>query len=104
MPKISSATAILDEMIGTDILLREAIAEQRINTHVARMVYEARTSAGLSQTQLAKKIGVKKSVIEQLEDADYEGNSLTILQRIGEALGRKVSIEWATLVAPDGAN
>lgn len=96
MPKIKSASDILDKMIGTNILLKEAIDEQRINTHVARMIYEARTAAGLTQAQLAKKIGTKQPVIARLEDADYEGHSLTMLQRIGEALGRKINLDWAT--------
>lgn len=38
-----------------------------------------RTQAGLSQ-QLAKRVGTTASVICRLEDADYEGHSLAMLQ------------------------
>ena len=42
----------------------------------------ARTEAGLSQKELAEMIGTTQSVISRLEDADYEGHSLSMLSRI----------------------
>jgi DNA-binding XRE family transcriptional regulator len=56
--------------------------------------YAARTKAGLSQAQLADKLGTKQSVISRLEDADYEGHSLSILQRIAAALGQRIEIRF----------
>ena len=50
------------------------------------MIYDARTSAGLSQSEPAQLIGSKQPVIARLEDADYEGHSLTMLQRLAAAL------------------
>jgi predicted transcriptional regulator len=43
---------------------------------------------------LAERIGTKQSVISRLEDADYEGHSLTMLQRIATALGQCVEIRF----------
>jgi transcriptional regulator with XRE-family HTH domain len=43
---------------------------------------------------LAEKLGTKQSVISRLEDADYEGHSLTMLQRIAAALGRRLEIRF----------
>ena len=94
MPKINGASAIIKKMVGSNILLRERIDEQRINTRVARMIHQARIEAGLTQEQLAKKIGTKQPVIARLEDADYEGHSLSMLQRIADALGKKLSFCW----------
>lgn len=37
-------------------------------------------------------MGTTQSVISRLEDADYEGHSLTMLQRIAEALHQKVEV------------
>ncbi len=51
--------------------------------------------AGLTQTELAKLIGSKQPVIARLEDADYEGHSLTMLQRIAIALNQRVEINFA---------
>jgi hypothetical protein len=48
----------------------------------------------LSQRQLAKLIGTTASVICRLEDADYEGHSLAMLNRIAAALNRRVEINF----------
>jgi len=70
--------------------LEEAIA----NDDVARKIYGLRTAAGLTQRQLAKMIGTTASVICRLEDADYEGHSLAMLNRIAAALNKRVKIEF----------
>jgi len=54
------------------------VAEASINAHVAKLIYEARIKAGLTQ-QLADLSGTKQPVIARLEDADYEGHSLSML-------------------------
>jgi ribosome-binding protein aMBF1 (putative translation factor) len=74
--------------------LRAGIAEANINFAVARMIYDARTSAGLSQSELAALIGSKQPVIARLEDADYEGHSLTMLQRIAAALEQRLEVRF----------
>ena len=56
------------------------------------MILAARESAGLTQAQLAKRVGTTQSVISRLEDADYEGRSLSMLQRIAEALHQRVEV------------
>jgi len=42
---------------------------------------------GTRQTELAKKAGTTQSVIARLEDAEYAGHSLTMLERIAAACG-----------------
>ena len=61
---------------------------------VAQLIYDARTAAGLTQQQLADAVGTTQSVISQLEDADYQGHSLTMLRRIAKALHRKLEIRF----------
>jgi predicted transcriptional regulator len=56
------------------------------------MIYDARTHAGLTQTQLAEKVGTTQSVISQLEDADYDGHSLSMLRRIAAALQSHIEV------------
>lgn len=92
--------AILDRMAGTSPELRRLTEEARANAAVAQLIYEARNKAGLSQAELAERIGTKQSVISRLEDADYEGHSLNMLQRIATALGQCVEIRF---LAPDKA-
>jgi ribosome-binding protein aMBF1 (putative translation factor) len=66
----------------------------RANDQVARKIVELRTQAGLSQRQLTKMVGTTASVICRLENADYEGHSLAMLNRIAAALNRRVEIRF----------
>src|SRR5260370_39251095 len=71
-----------------------SLEEARAEDEIARKIYELRTRAGLSQRQLAKLVGTTASVICRLEDADYEGHSLSMLRRIAAALNRRVEIRF----------
>ena len=71
-----------------------ALEEAKANDDVARKIYELRTKAGMSQRQLAKLVGTTASVICLLEDADYEGHSLSMLRRIATAVNRRVEIRF----------
>ena len=92
--KTTDAVAILDRMAGDSPELRRLAEEARINAAVAQLIYAARTGAGLSQAELAERIGTKQSVISRLENADYEGHSLSMLHRIAVALGQCVEIRF----------
>src|SRR5437773_6457567 len=80
-----------------------ALEEARANDAVARKIYELRTKAGLSQRQLAKLVGTTASVICLLEDADYEGHSMAMLNRIAAALDQRVEIRFVPLKAKSAA-
>ena len=88
------AIEILDQLTGDDPELREMIAEEAVQAQVARMIYEARTAAGLTQKQLANLLGTHQSAIARLEDADYQGHSLGMLRRIAEALNQTLEVRF----------
>ena len=93
--KTSDALEIIaHEFIGGDPKRREAVEEAFVDAVVGQIIYDARTAAGLTQTQLAKMIGTDQSVISRLEDADYEGHSMSMLRRIAEALGKRLEIRF----------
>ena len=100
--RTKNATKILDNLTGKDPELRKMIAEEALNVRVARMIFDARTRAGLTQTQLAELIDTKQPVIARLEDADYEGHSLSMLQRIAEALGQRLEVSFVPATGTDG--
>jgi len=75
------------------------LEEARANDAVARKILALRTKAGLTQGQLGKLIGTTASVICRLEDADYEGHSLAMLNRIAKALHQRVEINFVPLGA-----
>jgi ribosome-binding protein aMBF1 (putative translation factor) len=89
------ALTILDRMIGSDDVLREMVAREHLNAKVAQLIYASREKAGLTQAQLAALIGTKQPVIARLEDAEYQGHSLLMLQKIAAALGCKLEIRFA---------
>ena len=92
--KTTDALTILDQMAGERPELQRLTEQARINAAVAQLIYAARNKAGLSQAELAERIGTRQSVISRLEDADYEGHSLSMLHRIAAALGQCVEIRF----------
>lgn len=94
MPKTKDALKIIDRMVGHDKGLRDLIAEETINVRVARMIYDARNKAGLTQKELAKLVRTTQSVIARLEAADYDGHSLNMLNRIATALNKRVDVRF----------
>lgn len=86
------AGRVLDRITGLDPGVRGAIADHRLHTHVAEMILAAHEKAGLTQAELAKLAGTTKSVISRLEDADYDGHSLSMLRRIAEAMNHRVEV------------
>lgn len=92
--KTANAVKILHHRYIKDQPERKAaIQEERVNAQVAQLIYDLRKDAGLNQKQLADMIGTTQSAISRLEDADYEGHSLSMLEKITKVLNRRVKIE-----------
>jgi ribosome-binding protein aMBF1 (putative translation factor) len=91
MAKTRDALKIPEGISGR---MQEGLANARVNLEVAQMIYDARTKAHMSQRELADLIGTRQSVIARLEDADYTGHSLSVLQRIGNALGQRLELRF----------
>lgn len=91
--KTSDAVKILRNRYVKDDAERKASVEaERVNAQVARMIYDLRVEADLTQAELAELVGTTQSVISRLEDSDYEGHSLSMLQRIASALNQKMTV------------
>ena len=71
--------------IGTDQPCTPARTLHQVD--LALLVREMREDVGLTQTELAKKVGTTQSVIARLEEAEYRGHSLTMLERIAAVCG-----------------
>ena len=70
------------------------LEKARLNCEIAGMVYDLREELGLTQAELAKRVGTTQSVISRLEAQDYEGHSLSMLYRIASACGKRLKIEF----------
>jgi ribosome-binding protein aMBF1 (putative translation factor) len=66
---------------------RKTFARSLHQIDLALLVREMREDAGLTQTDLAKKVGTTQSAIARLEDAEYTGHSLAMLERIAAVCG-----------------
>jgi DNA-binding XRE family transcriptional regulator len=97
----TDAVTILQRRLGKIHNLEERVMADTLNARVAMLIYEARMEAGLSQAELAELVGTSQPSIARLEDADYKGHSLTMLQRISKALGKRIEISLAPS-APQG--
>jgi DNA-binding XRE family transcriptional regulator len=73
------------------------LEEARVEDEIARKIYALRTKAGLSQRALAKLVGTSAAAICRLEEADYEGHSMAMLNRIAEALDKRVEIRLVAI-------
>lgn len=59
------------------------------------LIRRLREAAGLTQAELAERVGTTQSVISRLESDNYEGHSLSMLNRIGAALNCRLTVGLA---------
>ncbi len=59
---------------------------------VAVQLAALRKEAGLSQKELAHRVGTSQQQISRLECPSYEGHSLSMLRRVAEVLGAKIHV------------
>ena len=83
-------------MIGEDSDLRQLANEAVVNAEVAQLIHDVRSKAKLTQKQLAELVGTTQSAIARLEDADYEGHSLSMLQRIAAAVNKRLEVRFVS--------
>jgi ribosome-binding protein aMBF1 (putative translation factor) len=69
----------------------------RTDDAIARQLLALREAAGLSQRELAQLVGTTASVICRLEDANYHGHSLKMLNRIATTLNYRLVLLFEPL-------
>lgn len=88
----TNAVDILKKRLGDSPERREVINEEKQKFSAACLIHEARIKAGISQKELAKKVGTKQSVISRMENADYEGHTLGMLKKVADALDMSLNL------------
>jgi ribosome-binding protein aMBF1 (putative translation factor) len=78
---------IVEQRVRKSTTYRKTFARTLHQLDLALLVREMREDSGLTQAELAKKVGTTQSVIARLEDAEYTGHSLMMLERIAGACG-----------------
>jgi len=94
MTKTKDFAKVLAKKIADDPELRAEVEKNRLNFAIASLIYEERHKAGLTQKQLAERVGTHQSVIARLEDADYDGHSLSMLWKIADSLDAELRVEF----------
>jgi ribosome-binding protein aMBF1 (putative translation factor) len=79
--------------VENDPEMQEALIEVRADHRIAKAIMELRGKLGLSQKQFAELVGTTAAVIRRLEDADYEGSSMSMLERIAAAVKHKLELD-----------
>jgi len=85
--KTDKHARFVEERSSRSATYRKTFAHALPPIDLALLVREMREGAGLTQVELAKRIGTTQSVIARLEDAEYRGHSLSMLERIAAACG-----------------
>ena len=68
---------------------------------IALQIAALRKEAGLSQKELARRLGTSQQQISRLESPAYEGHSLSMLRRVAEVLGATVQVKIQRKTVPN---
>jgi len=83
---------LYDELVGSDQSAQEEFEQELVNIEVAQLIHDMRTKAGLSQRELARRVGTSASAINRLESDDYQGHTVAMVRRVATALNRRLEI------------
>ena len=85
----NQASTIADYDFGIDDERFEEVKLEQVSHTCSQAVSEARLKAGLTQTQLAQKVGIKASLLVDIENATAQYNA-GIINDIEKTLGVKI--------------
>jgi len=89
---VVAADTWLDKVIHQSPAFQAQVEEQLAAINVAQDLVALRESRGLSQAQLADRLGITQSAIAQLESAQPKNVELRTLVRVATALGAHVDV------------
>jgi ribosome-binding protein aMBF1 (putative translation factor) len=100
MAKTSDFIDVIQNQLARDPELEDLVDSEAVHADIAQCIFDARTSAKLSQRKLAELVDTQQSVISRMEDASYEGHSISLLRRIARALGCRLSVGFVSEQKP----
>lgn len=77
-----------------DSKFRKGYPEARMAVFLGYKIHELRGKLGLTQAQLARRMGTHQQAIARLERGDYEGFTLKTLARIAKATQTELVIDF----------
>lgn len=85
--------------VQNDPEMQEALYEVRSEHRIAKAITDLRGNLALSQKKFAELVGITASAVRDLEDADYDGNAMNMLEKIASAVKDNVELD-IRFVAP----
>tara|TARA_B100000427_G_scaffold155457_1_gene129218 strand:+ start:2390 stop:2695 length:306 start_codon:yes stop_codon:yes gene_type:complete len=94
----SQYTKTLDDVIlefNQDAEFKLLFEKEIEINQIANLIYELRTRAGLTQTELAKKANITQPVLARLESGrNTRVPTLTLLLKVAQATGKKLNLTF----------
>ena len=88
----------LDEWLSQKLKkpgFRKHYRQARLAVEVAHQMVMLREKLGITQAELARRMGTKQQTISRLESGDYEGFTLKTLLKIAEATKTRIVVKFA---------
>ena len=90
-----------DRYVKHDDDLVKFFNELDAKLEIARELHDLRIQRGLAREDVALLVGVSEEIIEDIEEADYQGDFLAMATRIAAALRRRLEIRLVELDQTD---
>lgn len=83
---------------------RTVYEEESAKMDLCLQLVEARQEAGLTQAQMAERLGVSQAQVARIEKRGYDSYTLNTLRRYVEALGDGFSLRVSVVSRPTGGD
>jgi DNA-binding XRE family transcriptional regulator len=90
-----------DRYVKSDENLVKFFDELDAKMEIARELQDLRIQKGLTLDDVASLVGVSHAIIEDIEEADYQGDFLAMATRVATALRRRLEIRLVELDQTD---
>lgn len=82
------------DRLFSDKKFREEFEQEYKNLVISEKIAELRHKAHLTQEELAQRVHTTKSAISRYESNDYQGYSISLLQKIAVACGADLQVNF----------
>lgn len=90
---------LLEEYLQTRPVDPELVAQHKERLRGELRAYklrELRKESGLSQVEVASRIGVSQRQVSKIENGDIENSKISTIRKYVEAVGGRLSVEYVT--------
>ncbi len=103
MAKQKTLMKEIHEELRRDRKLNALHQRELARLQIANQIAKLRERAGLSQAQLARRIGTKQAGIARMERSAYRGYTVATLAKIAAAIGARLEVKFVPPSGPNGA-